>query len=559
MKTTNCVRATITAICLLAITTNAFDWSQLLTINTGNPPGHNGDSPYQVEVKCNANFVLLGGLIAALQTITGTNLQVSATNGAPGGAAAVTMTTNGGLLFTIPAGLPGTNGVNGTNGTNGINGTNGVNGLNGTNGAPGATGATGATGAAGINGTNGVNGLNGTNGATGPVGPMGPAGINGTNGLNGINGTNGLNGTSLTNATATATNVLAGGNATVTVLVTNGNTVGFVFGLPAGAMGPPATNAIYPTPISTLFDTNPIVFSGSNFLGHFTNVYSYALNTPQVGSTGPTDPGGSNEVENLYASYDNTNYFQVTNNPCSFWTNIYLSVVGASATNAGEVVLYTMQNYGYAGLTYDVRGNVFLVADGGSGTTAVNYETMAQFVAGYYGANVWAASGNGVAYSPFGSNICYLAAGKTTQSTNLSFASSGTNWILSVATTNQVAGAIVQAGTNLALPSSGFFNFSPALYTVSTNSGKISYTIPKANCSANYEWFRIPALQMATMIVTPPLILQNGLVFVANTITSATNSTLGYGAGMVACDTNYIYVSIATNLWRRIAIPTNSW
>ena len=33
----------------------------------------------------------------------------------------------------------------------------------------------------------------------------------------------------------------------------------------------------------------------------------------------------------------------------------------------------------------------------------------------------------------------------------------------------------------------------------------------------------------------------------------------GDGAGLLAGDTNYLYVSVATNLWRRISIPTNTW
>ena len=123
--------------------------------------------------------------------------------------------------------------------------------------------------------------------------------------------------------------------------------------------------------------------------------------------------------------------------------------------------------------------------------------------------------------------------------------------------TNQPTAAQLQASTNLTLPGAGFFVFSGA--TISTNSGRISYTIPKYICSASYQYFQLAAIAQAGMNVTPPLTLQNGLIFVTNTVTSATNSTLGYGAGLVTCDTNYLYVSVATNTWRRISIPTNTW
>ncbi len=43
------------------------------------------------------------------------------------------------------------------------------------------------------------------------------------------------------------------------------------------------------------------------------------------------------------------------------------------------------------------------------------------------------------------------------------------------------------------------------------------------------------------------------------TVGAATNSTFGVGAGLIACDTNWLYVSIASNTWRRISIPTNTW
>ncbi len=54
-------------------------------------------------------------------------------------------------------------------------------------------------------------------------------------------------------------------------------------------------------------------------------------------------------------------------------------------------------------------------------------------------------------------------------------------------------------------------------------------------------------------------VLQTNTLLVSNTITAATNSTFGYGAGLLSFDPNYIYISIGTNTWRRISIPTNTW
>jgi len=37
------------------------------------------------------------------------------------------------------------------------------------------------------------------------------------------------------------------------------------------------------------------------------------------------------------------------------------------------------------------------------------------------------------------------------------------------------------------------------------------------------------------------------------------SSTFGYGAGLLACDSNNLYVSIGTNIWSRINLQTNTW
>jgi hypothetical protein len=40
------------------------------------------------------------------------------------------------------------------------------------------------------------------------------------------------------------------------------------------------------------------------------------------------------------------------------------------------------------------------------------------------------------------------------------------------------------------------------------------------------------------------------------TVTNSTDSTFGYGSGLMRWDTNYIYVSVATNRWKRSALTT---
>ena len=242
----------------------------------------------------------------------------------------------------------------------------------------------------------------------------------------------------ITNASATAASISAGSAPQFSLVITNGGIVGYI-GIPYQA---PYTNAVFPTPVYTLLDTNPILFNGSNYLGNFTNVYTVTINVP---STSVGTSVGTNIVENLYASYTGTNgWFAVTNFPCNFWnTNVYLSVVGDGTNvtlNTGEVIVQSMLNYQYAGVVYDLTGTPVLVANSATNTQAVNYNTMVNYVGNYAGYS-WVSIPNGIAYSPFGSNIMSVAHGSVTGSTNLSFTFASTNWILSVKSTNFAAGS----------------------------------------------------------------------------------------------------------------------
>jgi hypothetical protein len=65
-----------------------------------------------------------------------------------------------------------------------------------------------------------------------------------------------------------------------------------------------------------------------------------------------------------------------------------------------------------------------------------------------------------------------------------------------------------------------------------------------------------PALVAASISFLPPVFgLPPG--WFQRTITNAGDSTFGVGAGVVCLDTNYLYVSVATNAWKRAAL--SSW
>jgi len=360
-------------------------------------------------------------------------------------------------------------------------------------------------------------------------------------------------GAGVSNVTFTITQGAAGSPPTATGMITNGTLVG-VWQIPSVT---PTTNAVYPTPILTLLDTNPIVYTGSNYLGCFTNVYAFTINTPLANGASQIDPAALHIVENLYASYDNTNFFIVTNNPCNLFTNagIYLSVVGQSGTNYGEVVIQGMLNWQYAGTTYDLRGTPVLVADGGNGFQVVNYETVAAMI-GNAGSALQA---NGLTFKSYNMNVLQFAVNPLIGPTNISLTVNSTNFVVST-TTNQAAlypllGLLVN--TNL-VNTNGWYFVNATNYVTATNGGTVSFSMPRA-LVGNYGFFHLAQYSGSTIYAVSPFVAQGGLVFVTNTITTATNTTLGFGAGLMACDTKFVYLSLGTNQWGRIPIPTNTW
>lgn len=76
-----------------------------------------------------------------------------------------------------------------------------------------------------------------------------------------------------------------------------------------------------------------------------------------------------------------------------------------------------------------------------------------------------------------------------------------------------------------------------------------------------YQETRIAANTTQLNFINPTngLLTANYLLLAPATITTSTNSTFGHGAGLLTGDTNYLYISVGTNAWRRIGVPTNGW
>jgi len=93
--------------------------------------------------------------------------------------------------------------------------------------------------------------------------------------------------------------------------------------------------------------------------------------------------------------------------------------------------------------------------------------------------------------------------------------------------------------------------YPPAIvdYTYVTNRGILmSFTMPYTD-----QGF----IRAAAAASVPSFAELNGvLALTQRTVTNATSTTWAHGAGLVCVDSNYVYVSVATNAWKRAALST---
>jgi hypothetical protein len=121
----------------------------------------------------------------------------------------------------------------------------------------------------------------------------------------------------------------------------------------------------------------------------------------------------------------------------------------------------------------------------------------------------------------------------------------GTNCIVSSPTNGLTASPRLQLSHNL----------TPPVWTYMTNTPTITGT--------NYVWtFPFPYPDMGFLMAVVPsanpgvVSLASVLQLTPRTVATATSTTWGFGAGIVCADTNYVYVSVGSNVWKRAALST---
>ena len=357
-------------------------------------------------------------------------------------------------------------------------------------------------------------------------------GTNGANGANGTNGTNGANGLSI--ALTNITSIPYGSTPVATLVSSNGQYAFYSLSIPAGApgpAGPPATNAVYPTPEFTLTNINPLLCTGSNFIGQFSMLYDYTLALPY---TGVGMSPGTNLNESVYVSLTGTNgWILLTNSPVKIWTNVWVSVVGDNNTNyAGALTLFGLVNSAYCGATNDLTGQSLLL----SPATQLNQPpTLAQMqtaIANAVGAN-WQFNGTHFQFAPNNQTNVDMGLGGSVGARLTAIQSLGTNWVLTA--TNVPAGYNVQVSTNLGL-TLGWQNVTPSAVTTNlyATTNAWVFTIPKTAVNATYGFFRILFFQASSTTIWPPTTHQSVTLWGSNTwgaalgaITNAPDRTFG--------------------------------
>jgi len=243
-------------------------------------------------------------------------------------------------------------------------------------------------------------------------------------------------------------------------------------------------NLVQSSYLVTLTNINPLTFTGSNYIGQFSQFFSFALGTPLLGGGGMAPP--TNQFEQVWLSYNGTAWFALTNAGGAAWLsgqpaifqNVRVAVVGA-AGNAGSLVINGLNATNLWNHTNSLVGQVTLVS------VPVNPADAAskQYVDAHAGTvSPWVGSvdTNAVTHCSYGFNGLTLADLAATvdwiRIDGLAADGTGTNLMLTISQTNLVPGWAIRSATNLLTPMGNWLVYTN--YTVATNSGELSFTIP---------------------------------------------------------------------------------
>ena len=315
------------------------------------------------------------------------------------------------------------------------------------------------------------------------------------------------------------------------------------------------TNVVLSSHRYTLFSSNAFLMTGSNFVGRFPQLYNWNLVAPQIGSGGMTPP--TTLPEALWGSYSGTNSWFALTNGFVCWSNISLSIVGTNTAGIGGITIYGLDHPELYGNVISFDGQT-LLSNGGQIATLNDLSATVHVLAPpVQMAGAWVLDSqttNGETVTFYNHNTAIFTLTGFAAGIPMAFGGvgAGTNMLITTPVTNLVTGWLLEAVTNLSPP---VIWYNAAGYTMATNSGIVTFTVPM-NFSLQCQFFRLRNAATQTAAFSVP-VAAPGVSFTLYTITNATDSTLGLPVGTLRADLNYLYMATGSNQWKRAAL--NSW
>ncbi|MGA2178772.1 MAG: hypothetical protein ABSH15_04235 [Verrucomicrobiota bacterium] len=338
---------------------------------------------------------------------------------------------------------------------------------------------------------------------------------------------------------------------TVGTNVIKGDQLSVAFGKINSNFGYLQTNTFQPSHRFVQFTTNAFLMTGSNYVGRFPQLYDWNLIAPQVGGGGLTPP--TTLPESLWGSFDGTNNWFAITNGSVFWTNISLSVVGTNTSGIGGITIFGLDRPDLYTNVISFDGQILLTDGSKIASQAYVNSTIHVLAPPVQMAGSWVLDSyitNGFDHVVFSAHnavaLDMVSSASYVHIDSFTLDGTGTNALLQLAVTNLVPGWIVEYTTSLNYPI--LWN-TLTTFTSVTNSGEITLTIP-LNMTVPCTFFRARGGATTTTTINAVLAL------LPRTVTNSTDTTFGLGSGVVCIDTNYVYVSVATNRWKRAALST---
>ncbi len=292
------------------------------------------------------------------------------------------------------------------------------------------------------------------------------------------------------------------------------------------------TNVVLSSSRIPIYTTNTFVFSGSNYVGRFAQLYNWTITTPPMDAGWMIPP--TNQYEAVWCSYSGTNgWFLATNGFVAF-TNISVAIVG-EAGGYGSVTLFGLDHPEIYGRTNSFDGQSWLVNGSPIASQADIAATVHVLATPVQLAGNWifdsqapTTTNETVSFTTVNAPIFQLLASSSgvhidnfyliCTATNTWYTNYNwyTNFIfgeagIDVAQTNLLSGWLLEQCTNLAPP----IVWAAASYTSVTNSGERTLIVPHdANIPAAF--FRIRVLGTTSATFSVPVTLLSGTLYPSN-------------------------------------------